>query len=116
MRAVLSSDVKLVDKVVQYLVRHKGKSLRPMFTLLCARLFGPPNHRAVKVAVIVELLHTATLVHDDVVDESPQRRGFPSLNAIWKNKVSVLVGDYLLAKALTEMLDLRDFTMLDILS
>ncbi len=116
MRRVLSSDVKLVDKIVRYLIQRKGKSLRPILTLLTARLFGRPNDQAIKVAVIVELLHTATLVHDDVVDESPERRGFPSINAIWKNKVSVLVGDYLLAKALTEMLDLRNFTVLDILS
>jgi octaprenyl-diphosphate synthase len=116
MRQVLSSDVKLVDKVVRYLVQRKGKSLRPILTLLTARLFGRPNEQAIKVAVIVELLHTATLVHDDVVDESHERRGFPSINAIWKNKVSVLVGDYLLAKSLTEMLDLRNFTVLDILS
>ncbi len=116
MARVLTSDVKLVDKVVRYLVRHKGKSLRPVLTLLAARLFGQPGEGAVRIAVIVELLHTATLVHDDVVDDSPIRRGFPSINAIWKKKVSVLVGDYLLAKALTEMLDLRDFAVLDVLS
>lgn len=116
MRQVLSSDVHLVDKVVRYIVKHKGKSLRPILTLLSARLFGEPQEQTVKVAVIVELLHTATLVHDDVVDDSKVRRGFPSINAIWKNKVSVLVGDYLLAKALTEMLDLRDFDVLNILS
>jgi octaprenyl-diphosphate synthase len=116
MRQVLSSDVLLVDKVARYIVRHKGKSLRPILTLLSARLFSNPNDNTVKAAVIVELLHTATLVHDDVVDDAKVRRGFPSINAIWKNKVSVLVGDYLLAKALTEMLDLRDFDVLDILS
>jgi octaprenyl-diphosphate synthase len=116
MRRVLASDVKLVDKVVRYLVKRKGKMLRPILTLLSARLFGPAPQGAIKIAVIVELLHTATLVHDDIVDESPQRRGFPSINAIWKNKVSVLVGDYLLAKSLTEMLDLRDFDVLNILS
>ncbi len=116
MYRVLASDVRMVDKVVRYLVKHKGKSLRPTITLLCARLFGSPNEQAIKIAVIAELLHTATLVHDDVVDESPVRRGFPAINAIWKNKVSVLVGDYLLAKALTEMLDLRDFAVLEIFS
>ncbi|HEX7343156.1 MAG TPA: polyprenyl synthetase family protein, partial [bacterium] len=105
-----------VDNVVRYLVRRKGKMLRPVLTLLTARLFGTVRQETVKIAIIVELLHTATLVHDDVVDESPQRRGFPSLNVIWKNKVSVLVGDYLLAKALTEMLDLRDFDVLGVLS
>jgi octaprenyl-diphosphate synthase len=116
MRRVLASDVKLVDNVVRYLVKRKGKMLRPVLTLLTARLLGPVRLETIKIAIIVELLHTATLVHDDVVDESPQRRGFPSLNAIWKNKVSVLVGDYLLAKALTEMLDLRDFDVLNVLS
>ncbi|TKJ40232.1 polyprenyl synthetase [candidate division LCP-89 bacterium B3_LCP] len=116
MHCVLASDIRMVDKVVRYIVKHKGKSLRPILTLMCARLFGKPGEEAVKVAVIVELLHTATLVHDDVVDDSKIRRGFPSINAIWKNKVSVLVGDYLLAKALTEMLEIRDFEVLDILS
>jgi len=116
MRNILSSDVRMVDKVVRYIVKHKGKSLRPILTLLAARLFGEPNEKTIKAAVITELLHTATLVHDDVVDEARVRRGFLSINAIWKNKVSVLVGDYLLAKSLTEMLDLRDFTVLDILS
>lgn len=116
MLRLLSSDVSLVDKVVRYIVRRKGKSLRPILTLLCAHLFGSPSYQAIKVAVIAELLHTATLVHDDVVDNAKLRRNYPSINAIWRNKVSVLVGDYLLAKALTEMLDLRDFTVLDILS
>ena len=116
MRSILSSDVHLVDKVVRYIVRRRGKSIRPILTLLTARLFGEPGPQTIKAAVIVELLHTATLVHDDVVDDAKTRRGLPSINAIWKNKVSVLVGDYLLAKALTEMLDLRDFTVLDILS
>ncbi|MCX6639316.1 MAG: polyprenyl synthetase family protein [bacterium] len=115
MRNTLSSNVMLVDKVVRYIVKNKGKSLRPILTLLSARLFGDPSDQVVKLAVIVELLHTATLVHDDVVDDAKIRRGFFSVNAIWKNKVTVLVGDYLLAKALIEMLRLRDFTVLDIL-
>ncbi|MBU0517517.1 polyprenyl synthetase family protein [bacterium] len=116
MRSILSSDVKMVDKVVRYIVNHRGKGLRPILTLLSARLFGVPSQRTIKAAVIAELLHTATLVHDDVVDDAQMRRGFLSINAIWKNKVSVLVGDYLLAKSLTETLDLRDFEVLDILS
>jgi len=116
MRSTLSSDVQLVDKVVRYIVSHRGKGLRPILTLLCARLFGTPNQGTIKAAVITELLHTATLVHDDVVDDSQMRRGILSVNNIWKNKVSVLVGDYLLAKSLTETLDLRDFDVLDILS
>ncbi|MFH1861573.1 MAG: polyprenyl synthetase family protein, partial [bacterium] len=116
MRSVLTSDVKMVDNIVRYIVKRRGKNLRPILTLLCASLFGKPNSLTIKAAVIVELLHTATLVHDDVVDDSKVRRGFPSINAIWKNKASVLVGDYLLAKALTEMLELRNFAVLDILS
>jgi octaprenyl-diphosphate synthase len=116
MRTTLSSDVHMVDKVVHYIIKRKGKTLRPILTLLTSHLFGPSNEKTIKVAVIVELLHTATLVHDDVVDDSRMRRGFFSINAIWKNKVSVLVGDYLLAKSLSEMLDLRDFDVLEILS
>jgi octaprenyl-diphosphate synthase len=115
MRLTLSSNVLLIDKVVRYIVKNKGKSLRPILTLLCSRLFGKPDEQAIKIAVIVELLHTATLVHDDVVDDAKVRRGFFSVNAIWKNKVTVLVGDYLLAKALIEMLKLRSFDVLDIL-
>ncbi len=116
MKLILSSDVRMVDKVVRYIVKHKGKTLRPILTILTARLFDKPNQQTIQAAVIVELLHTATLVHDDVVDEAQVRRGFLSINAIWKNKVSVLVGDYLLAKALSEMLDLQNFDILGILS
>lgn len=116
MRATLTSDVKMVDKVVRYIVKHRGKSLRPILSLLSARLFGPPNQKIVKVAVMAELLHTATLVHDDVVDDAATRRGCLSVNAVWKNKVSVLVGDYLLAKSLAEILALRDLEVLDILA
>ncbi len=115
MTATLTSDVKLVDKVVRYIVRHKGKSLRPILTLLSARLFGTPSDKTIKSAVMVELLHTATLVHDDVVDDAKMRRGHLSVNAVWRNKVSVLVGDYLLATSLAEILDLRDLQVLDIL-
>jgi octaprenyl-diphosphate synthase len=116
MHATLSSDVRLVDKVVRYIVRHKGKNLRPILTLLSARLFGNPSDRTIKSAVMVELLHTATLVHDDVVDDAKMRRGHLSVNAVWRNKVSVLVGDYLLATSLAEILDLRDLQVLDILA
>ena len=116
MRTTLASDVHLVDNVVRYIVKRKGKTLRPILTLLSSRLFGPVQDSTIKIAVIVELLHTATLVHDDVVDDSKMRRGYLSINAIWKNKVSVLVGDYLLAKSLAEMLGLRDFDVLEILS
>ncbi len=103
--------------MVRYLTRSHGKGLRPTLTLLCAKLGGNPvSDNAIRAAVIVELLHEATLVHDDVVDESSQRRGFPSLSSKFKNKISVLYGDYMLANALTETLDARDFQWLDILS
>ncbi|MBC8466061.1 polyprenyl synthetase family protein [bacterium] len=99
------------------MTRSHGKGLRPTLTLLCAKLGGNPvSDNAIRAAVIVELLHEATLVHDDVVDESSQRRGFPSLSSKFKNKISVLYGDYMLANALTETLDARDFQWLDILS
>lgn len=97
---IISSNVFLIDNISRYIIRHKGKGLRPLLVLLSARLLGQPNEKTYQVASIVELLHTATLIHDDVVDEAIVRRGFPSINAIWKNKISVLMGDYLLAKSL----------------
>jgi octaprenyl-diphosphate synthase len=115
-RDTLRSNVFLVDQVIGYLVQRKGKRIRPILTFLAARLFGDVSPGCVKAAIVVELLHVATLIHDDVVDEAPIRRGFPSLNDIWRNKVSVLVGDYILAKSLTGMLDLRDLEVFDVLS
>jgi octaprenyl-diphosphate synthase len=100
LRDILQSDIRIVDKISRYIVRHKGKNLRPFIVLLSALLNGKATENTYRIAVTVELLHTASLVHDDVVDESELRRGFPSINAIWKNKVSVLMGDYLLAKSL----------------
>jgi len=97
---ILSSNVFLIDNISKYIVRHKGKGLRPLLVLLSARLLGKPNKNTYAVASIVELLHTATLIHDDVVDDADERRSFPSINAVWKNKISVLMGDYLLAKSL----------------
>ncbi len=97
---VLSSNVFLIDNISKYIVKHKGKGLRPLLVLLSARLLGKPKKNTYAVASIVELLHTATLIHDDVVDDAEERRNFPSINAVWKNKVSVLMGDYLLAKSL----------------
>src|SRR6186713_3751231 len=94
------SRAPLLDRIMRYLVNRKGKQLRPMFVLLSARLGGEVNASTYRAASLVELLHTATLVHDDVVDESMERRGFFSTYALWKAKVSVLVGDYLLAKGL----------------
>ena len=110
------SQAPLLDRIMRYIVKRKGKQLRPMFVLLSAKLCGEVNESAYRAASLVELLHTATLVHDDVVDDSIERRGFFSVYALWKNKVSVLVGDYLLAKGLLLSLDNNDHKILHILS
>jgi len=110
------SKVPLLDRIMQYIIRRKGKQLRPMFVFLSAKLHAPINESTYRAASLVELLHTATLVHDDVVDESLERRGFFSINAIWKNKIAVLVGDYLLSKGLLLSTANKDFQHLEILS
>src|ERR671921_621303 len=110
------SNVPMLDRIMRYVVKRKGKQLRPMFVFLAARLCGNVNESTYRAASLVELLHTATLVHDDVVDDASDRRGFFSVYALWKNKVSVLVGDYLLAKGLLLSLDNNDFRILQILS
>ena len=110
------STVPLLDRIMSFIVKRKGKQLRPMFVLLSAKLCGEINESTYRAASLVELLHTATLVHDDVVDESMERRGFFSTYALWKAKISVLVGDYLLAKGLLLSLDNNDFRVLQILS
>jgi len=115
-RQAVQSKVPLLDRVMHYIIKRKGKQMRPMFVFLSARLFGPATESTYRAAALVELLHTATLVHDDVVDESFQRRGFFSINALWKNKVAVLVGDYLLSKGLLLSLDHNDFEILKHLS
>ena len=115
-RLAVKSNVALLDKIMQYIVKRKGKQLRPMFVLLSAKLGGEINVQSYRAASLVELLHTATLVHDDVVDDSMERRGFFSINALWKNKIAVLVGDYLLSKGLLLSLDNGDFKTLQILS
>ena len=115
-RHAVKSNVSLLDKIMQFIVKRKGKQLRPMFVLLSAKLGGEVNEQTYRAASLVELLHTATLVHDDVVDESFERRGFFSINALWKNKIAVLVGDYLLSKGLLLSLDNGDFKVLQILS
>jgi len=112
----VKSNVSMLDRIMRYVVKRKGKQLRPMFVFLSARLCGPVNESTYRAASLVELLHTATLVHDDVVDDSPERRGFFSVYALWKNKASVLVGDYLLAKGLLLSLDNNDFQILKYLS
>ncbi len=115
-REAVKSQVPLLDRIMRFIVNRKGKQLRPMFVLLSARLCGTINASTYRAASLVELLHTATLVHDDVVDESMERRGFFSTYALWKTKISVLVGDYLLAKGLLLSLDHDDFRILQILS
>lgn len=115
-RESVKSNVGLLDRIMGYIVKRKGKQLRPMFVLLTAKLCGNVNESTYRAASLVELLHTATLVHDDVVDESMERRGFFSTFALWKAKASVLVGDYLFAKGLLLSLDNADFRILQILS
>lgn len=115
-REAVKSQVPLLDRIMRFIVNRKGKQLRPMFVLLSAKLCGGINESTYRAASLVELLHTATLVHDDVVDESLERRGFFSTYALWKTKISVLVGDYLLAKGLLLSLDHNDFRILQLLS
>lgn len=110
------SRVALLDRIMQYIVKRKGKQMRPMFVLLSAKLGGEVNDSTYRAASLVELVHTATLVHDDVVDDSMERRGFFSVNALWKNKIAILVGDYLLSKGLLLSLSNRDYTVLEILT
>jgi octaprenyl-diphosphate synthase len=114
--ASVKSDAPLLDRIMKYIIKRKGKQLRPMFVFLSAKLHGEVNESTYRAAALVELLHTATLVHDDVVDEAMERRGFFSINAIWKNKIAVLVGDYLLSKGLLLSTSNNDFEHLHILS
>ena len=107
---------RLLDTILQYIIKRKGKQMRPMFVFLSARLHGEVNESTYRAASLVEILHTATLVHDDVVDESLERRGFFSINAIWKNKIAVLVGDYLLSKGLLLSTSHNDFMHLHLLT
>jgi octaprenyl-diphosphate synthase len=115
-RDAMRSNTPLLDRIMHYIVARKGKQMRPMFVFLSAKLHGEVNEATYVAASLVEILHTATLVHDDVVDDSYQRRGFFSINALWKNKIAVLVGDYLLAKGLLLSIDNGQFRLLQILS
>ncbi|MEO6189637.1 MAG: polyprenyl synthetase family protein [Saprospiraceae bacterium] len=115
-KKAIQSRIPLLDKISLYIIKSKGKQFRPMLSLLCAKLFGDANPSSYTAATMVELLHTATLVHDDVVDDSDRRRGFFSINALWKNKIAVLVGDYLLSRGLLIALNNDQFAMLKILS
>jgi octaprenyl-diphosphate synthase len=115
-RDVMKTRVPLLNLVINYLLRRKGKQMRPILVFLVARLVGKPNSSTYTAAALIEMLHTATLVHDDVVDESFERRGFFSINAIWKSKVAVLLGDYLLAKGLLLAIQNKEYALLNIVA
>jgi octaprenyl-diphosphate synthase len=115
-RESMKSKAPLLDRITHYIVTRKGKQMRPMFVFLSAKLCGELNEATYVAASLVEILHTATLVHDDVVDDSYQRRGFFSINALWKNKIAVLVGDYLLSKGLLLSVENNQYQLLEILS
>ncbi len=115
-RQAMRSPVPLLDKITYYIVRRKGKQMRPMFVFLCAKISGGVSESTFSAASLVELLHTATLVHDDVVDDSFERRGFFSINALWKNKIAVLVGDYLFSQGMLLALKNKEYRLLEIVS
>jgi octaprenyl-diphosphate synthase len=115
-KASMKSSVPLLDTVTRYIYKRKGKQMRPMFVFLTAKMIGEINDSTYRAASLIELLHTATLVHDDVVDDSNERRGFFSINALWKNKIAVLVGDYLYSRGLLLSLDGNDHNLLQIVS
>ena len=115
-RSSMASRVALLDRITHYIVKRKGKQIRPMLVFLSAKLHGEVNEATYLGASLIELMHTATLVHDDVVDDSNQRRGFWSINAIWKNKIAILVGDYLLSKVLLLAVEKEEYDLLKIVS
>lgn len=117
-RLSMSSKVALLNRITHYIVNRKGKQMRPMFVFLVAKMInhGEVSERTYRGASVIELIHTATLVHDDVVDDSNRRRGFFSVNALWKNKIAVLIGDFLLSKGLLLSIDNNDFDLLKIIS
>ena len=115
-RESMHSDVAMLDKVTHYIIKRKGKQVRPLFVFLTAKMLGNVTQKTYDAATLVELLHTATLVHDDVVDDANERRGYFSINALWKNKVAVLVGDYMLSKILLLSIDKNNTDMLEIVA
>ena len=115
-REEISSDVFLLDQIIRYLLRQKGKEIRPTLVFMTARMFGEIDKRSFVASTMIELLHTATLIHDDVVDEANKRRGFLSINKLWRNKAGVLLGDFLLSKGLLIALDYKEYELLHVLS
>ncbi|MFT6717486.1 MAG: octaprenyl-diphosphate synthase, partial [Saprospiraceae bacterium] len=115
-KKMMISKTPLLDKITHYIIKRKGKQMRPMFVMLSAGICGGITDRTYRAASLIEMIHTATLVHDDVVDDAMERRGFFSINALWKNKIAVLVGDYLLSKGLQLSADYEDFDFLKLIS
>ncbi len=115
-KSSMKTKIPLLNMIIQYLLKRKGKQMRPLFVFLSAKLLGAINHSTFIAASLIELLHTATLIHDDVVDDSMERRGFFSINALWKSKVAVLLGDFLLAKGLLLAIDNKEYELLNIVS
>ena len=112
----LHSEVRLINMIGKYIIHHKGKHIRPILTILSSRVCGQPTLNSYRAAAMIELLHIATLIHDDVVDEAEKRRGFPSINRVWKNKIAVLMGDFILSKTLINMVGLKDFAALQLIA
>ena len=115
-KEAMKGNAPLLDKITHYIVKRKGKQMRPMFVFLAANLCGGITERTYRAANLIEMIHTATLVHDDVVDDANKRRGFFSVNALWKNKIAVLVGDFLLSKGLQLAAKYKDYDFLEIIS
>ena len=115
-RESMKSKVPLLDKVTHYVIKRKGKQMRPLFIFLIAKMLGKINDKTYDAATLVELLHTATLVHDDVVDDANERRGFFSVNALWKNKIAVLVGDFMLSKVLLLSIENNNQALLEVVA
>ena len=116
LKNAMSSDVKLINLIGKYILRHKGKFFRPILTLLSSRLCGTPSQNTYRAASMLELLHIATLAHDDVVDDAEKRRGFFSINRVWKNKIAILMGDFILSKTLINMVKLNDYEALQLIA
>ena len=116
LKNAMSSDVKLINLIGKYILRHKGKFFRPILTLLSSRLCGTPSQNTYRAAAMLELLHIATLAHDDVVDDAEKRRGFFSINRVWKNKIAILMGDFILSKTLINMVKLNDYEALQLIA
>lgn len=112
----IRSEIRLINIVGRYVLKRRGKHFRPILTILASRICGQPTVNRYRAAALIEILHVASLIHDDVVDDANKRRGFPSINKIWKNRISILMGDYLFSRALINMIGIKDFAVLDIIS